>query len=53
MNTLDRQHINRCLAKAIAFKACGNREAEAADWGRALIEALELHDILKPYAKDN
>ncbi len=44
---LDRSHIARCLAKAIAFKAVGNN-ADAAAWARQLIEALELADILKP-----
>jgi hypothetical protein len=42
---IDRTEAARCLAKAIAFKACG-KHAEAADWARRLIEALELAEIL-------
>lgn len=50
MDTLDRSAISRALAKAIAYKACGNREAEAREWARELIRLLELADILAPEA---
>ena len=46
---IDRSHVAKCLAKALAFKAVGNREEEARDWARKLIEALELAEILAPY----
>lgn len=44
--TIDRSETARCLAKAIAYKACG-KDAEAADWARKLIQALHLAEILK------
>jgi hypothetical protein len=43
---MDRTELNRALAKAIAFKACG-KEQEAEIWARRLIELLELARILK------
>lgn len=47
VNNLDRSAINQALAKAIAYKNCGNREVEAREWARKLVEMLEMHDILK------
>lgn len=44
---LDRSEINRALAKAIAYKQCG-KDDEAEEWGRKLIELLELEEILMP-----
>lgn len=44
---MDRSAINRALAKAIAFKQCGNREEEARAWARELIRLLECADILR------
>lgn len=44
-STLDRSHIAKCLAKAIAYKCCG-KDAEAAEWARELIRALRLAEIL-------
>jgi hypothetical protein len=43
---IDRSETARCLAKAIAFKACG-KDREAADWARKLVEALQCADILR------
>lgn len=43
---IDRSEVARCLAKAIAYKCCG-KDAEAADWARKLIRALELAEILR------
>jgi len=43
---IDRSETARCLAKAIAYKLCG-KNAEAADWARRLVRALELAEILK------
>ena len=43
---MDRSEINRALAKAIAYKNC-NKEREAQEWARRLIELLELAEILK------
>jgi hypothetical protein len=43
---MDRSAINRALAKAMAFKACGNRETEARRWARELVRLLECADIL-------
>lgn len=45
---MDRSAINRALAKAIAFKQCGNREREARQWARELVRLLECADILQP-----
>ncbi len=44
---MDRSAINKALAKAMAYKACGNREKEAREWARELIRLLELADILR------
>lgn len=44
---IDRQATSQALAKAIAYKQCG-KDQEAAEWGRKLIELLELQEILKP-----
>ena len=43
---IDRSEVARALAKAIAYKQCG-KDADAAQWARKLIEALELAEILK------
>lgn len=43
---IDRVEINRALAKAIAYKACG-KEREAEEWARRLVQLLELARILK------
>lgn len=42
---IDRTAVNRALAKAIAFKACG-KDAEANEWARELVRLLECSDIL-------
>jgi hypothetical protein len=42
---LDRSEVNRCLAKAIAYKNCG-KDKEAELWARQLVKALECADIL-------
>ena len=47
MAEIDRSHVNRCLAKAIAYKQSG-QDAYAAEWAIMLIDALELAEILKP-----
>ena len=42
---IDRSEVNRALAKAIAFKACGkDRDAEV--WAYRLVQLLECADIL-------
>ena len=43
---MDRAELNRALAKAIAYKNCG-KAAEAEEWGRKLVELLELAHILR------
>jgi hypothetical protein len=42
---IDRAAVARALAKAIAYKACGNNEA-AAQWARELVRLLECAEIL-------
>lgn len=42
---IDRSEINRALAKAIAYKACG-KQREAELWAARLVELLECADIL-------
>lgn len=42
---IDRTETARCLAKAISLKAVG-KDAEAAEWARKLVEALECAEIL-------
>jgi len=44
---IDRSEVNRALAKAIAFKACGN-DRYATLWAAELIRLLECADILRP-----
>jgi hypothetical protein len=44
---IDRQAVNRALAKAIAYKQCGkDRQAEA--WAAELVRLLECANILAP-----
>lgn len=42
---MDRSKINRALAKAIAFKQCGE-EGKAHDWAVHLVEMLGVAGIL-------
>lgn len=46
MTKLDRSNVSRMMAKAIAYKECG-KDAEAADWARQLVVALECAEILR------
>jgi hypothetical protein len=43
---IDRSAVSQALAKAVAYKNCG-KEVEAEQWGRHLIQLLELGGILK------
>lgn len=43
---LDRSEIARALAKAIAYKSC-DKDTEAEQWARRLIQLLECANILK------
>ena len=43
--TIDRSHVARCLAKAIAHKNAGN-DTQAHEWACELIVALDCADIL-------
>ncbi len=43
---MDRSEINRALAKAMAYKACGKQEA-AEEWAKILVRKLECEGILK------
>jgi hypothetical protein len=46
---LDRSEISRALAKAIAYKQCGQeRKAEA--WAAKLVQLLQVAAILNPDA---
>ena len=47
MERLDRSEINRALAKALAFKACG-KHAEAELWAARLLGLLECAAIINP-----
>lgn len=44
---IDRSAVSRALAKAIAYKQCGN-DREASTWARELITLLECAEILAP-----
>lgn len=46
IDVVTRVEISRSVAKAIAYKNCGNHE-EAATWARLLIHQLECAEILK------
>jgi hypothetical protein len=43
---LNRSEIAQALAKAIAYKACG-QDAKALVWARRLVELLECAEILR------
>jgi hypothetical protein len=42
---VDRSEVNRALAKAIAYKQCGE-DREAAIWAEKLVRLLECAEIL-------
>ncbi len=44
---MDRSHIARCLAKALAYKQCG-KDHQARIWAAKLVQALECADIIVP-----
>ena len=44
---IDRTEVNRALAKALAFKACGN-DAAARYWAAQVVVILECAGILDP-----
>ncbi len=44
--SIDRRAVNQALAKAIAYKQCG-QHAEAKEWARKLVQLLEMAEILK------
>jgi hypothetical protein len=44
---IDRSDVARALAKAIAYKQCG-QHAQAEAWARRLVELLECAEILRP-----
>lgn len=46
---IDRSEVNRALAKALAYKACG-KDAEAADWAAQVVCLLECSGILNSRA---
>ncbi len=46
---LNRSAINRALAKAMAFQACG-RPDKAEAWSAELVRLLECQNILTPAA---
>lgn len=48
--TIDRQAVSQALAKAIAYKQCGN-QFEAEQWAAKLVAMLECADILNPVAR--
>ena len=43
---MNRSEINRALAKALAYRQCGQQE-KAELWARVLVELLECEGILK------
>lgn len=45
--TINRSEVNRALAKAIAYKACGKHE-EANLWAARLMGLLECAEIIDP-----
>lgn len=44
---INRTEVARCLAKAIAYKAC-NKHAEAELWAARLVGLLECANIIDP-----
>lgn len=46
MTTIDRSAVAQALAKAIAYKCCG-QDDKAAAWARRLIELLQCAEILR------
>lgn len=47
---MDRSEINRALAKAIAYKGCGEDD-KANQWAARLIELLDAAAILSPQGR--
>lgn len=47
---IDRVEVSRALAKALAFKACG-QDGKAVMWAARLVELLECGGILTTDAK--
>lgn len=45
--SINRSEVSRALAKAIAYKQCGN-DAAAEQWAAKLIHLLECSEILNP-----
>ncbi|HEX8400510.1 MAG TPA: hypothetical protein VF628_02275 [Allosphingosinicella sp.] len=43
---IDHKATAQALAKAVAYKQCGNDQL-ANTWARRLVELLECHDILE------
>jgi len=48
---MDRSEISRALAKAIAYKQCG-QDRKASIWAARLVILLECGGILVPHAAD-
>lgn len=44
---VDLSEVNRALAKALAYKKCGD-DRQADEWARKLVKALRCGDILSP-----
>ena len=44
---IDRSEVSRALAKALAFKACGEHK-KAEIWAARLVSLLECEGILSP-----
>ena len=45
MTSIDRSEVSRAMAKAIAYKDCG-QQAKAESWARELVRLLECANIL-------
>lgn len=43
---IDRSEVSRALAKAIAYKQCGQQQ-KAEEWAARLVRLLECADILR------
>jgi hypothetical protein len=49
---IDRSEVNRALAKAIAYKACGKQD-KAQAWAVRLVRLLQVANILDTQAERN
>lgn len=51
LGMIDRSEVNRALAKALAYKACG-KDHKAEQWAARLVKLLEANRILNDHGDE-